>query len=535
MNGNCFNKDNGMKSIYRTLGLLLLASALTACVKDLGSDSMVEINEIEISGIEESYSVIAYQETLTIKPEIKGSLAGFDESNLSYKWFLCNNALGEDHKHITIGTERDLNYFVETAPRNYMLYFSILDNSTGLKWETATELSIVSPYVRGHYIVGDKADGSVGIDFLSFIEGRDTIVMSDIFVNTKNIKGAKNAVFTGTYYSEPAINLWVMSESGSYQVENSASLTKIKELDEMSDPGSFIFPTIPVSEPQQVMDIIPHALGKSNSNRCRGARVILTKDNCFATSMITLPEAYGNPINRYSSSSAELFRPSKYVLYRENQRIIQSGMCLYDKTNHCFSRFTSWSSYSAPTLCAKLSNDGPPFYFDQTKYSPVRDMVYGENGYGNSGRSYALMSNENGEYFVYWILVEAYNNIKAQAAYDIDLSSATEFAQATNYAFYSMQPIILYSVGAKLYAYDYIRKDCKLIKTFEDPITYLAMDYSSNDDPNHFFVATYGSTGKIYGFDLEDNQNAINVTPVEREQFETDLKVVRMVYRNHSN
>ena len=145
------------------------------------------------------------------------------------------------------------------------------------------------------------------------------------------------------------------------------------------------------------------------------------------------------------------------------------------------------------------------------------------------------MSNESGEYFVYWFLVSRFNNIQAQAAYDIDLSIATEFGQATHYAFYSMQPIVLYSVGAKLYAYDYIRKECKLINTFDDEITYIAMDYSSNDDPNHFFVATYSSAGRIYGYNMEDNQNAINATAVEHETFDTDLKVVRMVYRNYAN
>ncbi len=532
MNGNRLIKNSMKKASYFIL--VLLASIFTSCINDFGSDTIAEINEIEISGIEDSYSVIAQQETLTIKPVIKGTLSASDESRFTYRWFLCDGGMTNTHKHITISTERDLNYFVESTPRNYTLYFSVLDNTTGLKWEKGTDLSIVSPYVRGHYIVGDKADGSVGMDFLSFIEGRDTTVMKNIFVNTKNIKGAKNAIFTGFYITEETINLWIMSESGSYQVENSASLPEIKEMDEMSDPSLFIFPTIPISKPQQVMDIVPHALGKTNINRCRGARIILTKDNCFGTTMMALPEAYGNPINRYSSSSSELFRPSKYVLYQENQRF-PNGMCLYDETNHCFSRFNSWSTYSAPTHCTKLSNTGTPFYFDQTQYSPVRDLVYGENGYGNSGRSYALMSNESGEYFVYWFLVSRFNNIQAQAAYDIDLSIATEFGQATHYAFYSMQPIVLYSVGAKLYAYDYIRKECKLINTFDDEITYIAMDYSSDDDPNHFFVATYSSAGRIYGYNMEDNQNAINATAVEHETFDTDLKVVRMVYRNYAN
>ena len=40
------------------------------------------------------------------------------------------------------------------------------------------------------------------------------------------------------------------------------------------------------------------------------------------------------------------------------------------------------------------------------------------------------------------------------------------------------------------------------------------MDYNTNNDPKHIWIATYGTTGKIYGYSIEDNQNAINVTPV---------------------
>ncbi len=513
-------------------GLLLLVPAFISCVNDLGNDTISEINQIEISGIEESYSVIAKQETLTINPEIKGSLSS-DESNLSYEWFLCDNGITE-HNHITIGTERNLNYFVESTPRNYTLYFSVLDNTTGIKWEKETSLSIVSPLVRGFYLVGDKADGSVGMDFMSYIDGRDTTVVKDIFANTKNLKGAQNALFTGYYVSSDVINLWLMTESGSYQIENSSSLSEIKEMDVMSDPNSFIFPTLSVSQPQQVMNILPTPYSKSNTNRARGSRIMMTKDNLYGTSMMTLPEAYGNPINRYSSSSKELFQISKYAFYKDNIASV-SGMCLFDKTNKCFVRFNSFSSYTAPTYCVKLSNTGTPFYFDQTKYSPVRDLVYGQNGYGNAGRSYALMNNENGEYFVYCLTVASASSITANAAYDIDMTVATKFAEASHYAFFSMQPIILYSVGAELYAYDYARKECKLVNTFDNNITYLEMDYNSNNDPKHVWVATYGSAGKVYGYNVEDNQNAINVTAVEHEVFDTELKVVKMVYRNHAN
>lgn len=523
---------NNMKRILY-IGLLFLVPMFFSCVEDLGNDTLSEINEIEISGIEESYSVIAKQETLVINPEIKGSLSASDESNLSYEWFLCDNGIMPNHNHTTISTDKNLNYFVESSPSNYTLIFSVTDKSTGLKWEHETSLSIVSPMVRGFYLVGDKSDGAVGVDFLSYISGRDTSVVKDVYANTKGLKGAENALFTGYYYSPEYCNFWIVANNGSYQIEKEAELTTVKEMADMSNPEEFIFPTVSVPKPQQVINIVPTPYGTANTNRAR-SRLMFTRDHVYGTSLMTPPEAYGNPINCYRASSPDLFKVAPYVFYKDNTTYL-SALVLFDRTNYCFVRGNSFSNYGAPTYCIKVSNNGTPFYFDQTKYTPVRDLVYGENGYGNGGRSYALMNNENGEYFVYCFTVNSAASITANVSYQIDMSVATEFAQADFYTFFSMQPIVLYSVGAKLYAYDYARKECKLVNTFDSNITYLAIDFHSSQDPTHLWVATYGGTGKVYGYKVDDNQNAINVTPVEHEVFETDLKVVKMVYRNYAS
>ena len=121
-----------------TLLTFVVAMATASCVEDEGSNIISEINEIEISGLEENYYKVSGQETLTITPEIKGSLSNTDESNLEYDWFLCNKGIDKDHAHEVISTERNLNYEVTAAPSSYNLYFSVKDKSTGLKWETST-------------------------------------------------------------------------------------------------------------------------------------------------------------------------------------------------------------------------------------------------------------------------------------------------------------------------------------------------------------------------------------------------------------
>lgn len=507
--------------------------SLPSCVTDEGNDIMAPINEIEISGIEEEYNVVTQQETLVIIPELKGSLSKTDESDLEFEWYLCDNGITE-HNHKVISTERNLSYPVVAAPSTYSLYFSVKDKVTGLKWEQECTLRIISPFVRGFYLFGDKADETVGLDFISMIDGREDALIPNILNNDLQLKGAENAIFTGYYSFYPDFNnLWIITKSGSYQVENSASLTSFNLIKESGDPESFIFPTIPVTRPMKVINVWPHSIGSTNVNLARTGRVLCTENEYYNGSFYGAAEAYGNPINRYSASTSELFKPSKYVFYPGNSTYV-SGLCFYDETNKCFVRLNS--SYTLARNSVKLTNNGTPFYFDQKQYASERDLIYGENGYGNAGRSYALMQDTEGNYFIYLFRVASYASVTAQAERTIDLNVATEFGSADHYAFYSMQQIILYSVGSKLYAYDYSRNENKLIRDFGAEVTYIGMDYNSNNNPNHLLVATYGSgKGVVYGYNITDDQNFIEVTPVENEEWQTDLKVVKIEYRNAAN
>lgn len=523
-----------MKRIFY-IYLLILVPVFASCIKDLGNDVISEINEIEITGIEESYSVISRAETLTITPEIKGSMFDKDESNYEYEWFLCNNGISDvDHEHVTISRERNLNYEVTAEPSTFTLHFAILDKSTGLKWETSTSLKVVSPFVRGWYVLGDKTDGTVGIDFVSMIEGRDNDYIHNIFTNKKGLKGAEDINFTGTYYNDGAMTLWLTTADGGYKLEYTAAQSEFDVFDSPAKAEDMIFPTIPVQNPMKVTNVWPRPYGTGNTCLAAAGRILTTEHEIFSGNFYSWPDAYGNPVNCYQIGSSELFQPAPHVFYPKNSTYV-SGVCFFDKTNKKFARPNTNIRYSF-TYCVEQTGTGTPFHFDQTKYEAVRDMVYGENGYGNAGRCYALMNDTNNDYYIYWLKVPSAYGVTAEAAHSIDKTVATEFDQATNYAFYSMQPILLYSVGAKLYAYDYIRKECKLVNTFDNDVTYLAFDFDTNNDPNHYLVATYGNgKGKLYGYTVEDNQNAINIAPAEGEEYETDIKIVKVEYRNATN
>lgn len=520
--------------LYIAISIAFLFGGFSSCVEDEGSYEMSEINKVKISGIEENYNLISFQETLNVTPKIECTQQGVSEDDLEYKWFVCSNALSEtDHKHEVIGTERNLSYKVDVAPGSYLIYFQVKDKHTGIKFEQYFGLNAISSFVRGFYLYGDKADGTVGMDFVSMPVGRDTIMIKDIFINSQKIKGAKDLIFTGHYDESSA--LWAITNDSQYKIEYSAQLEKVDIIpDENLD--NLIYPTMEtVQRPFHLTNVSPGTFGSSCVSLSRSTRLIVTENEVFVSSII-MSEAYGNPINRDSSSpTASLFKPYPHVFYSAAASNV-SYVCFFDMTNHCFKIPEGSSLLSGASYCAKIDNDSEtPFYLDQNKYNPVRQMVYAENGFDNAGRSYALMNDADGNYYVYGFISPArYGSaLTKHFAKQIDLNAATDFEKASHYAFFSAQSVILYSVGNILYAYDYERKDCKLIKDYGAEVTYLAMEHHSTQTSTDFIVATYSDEAKgvVSKYTIADDVNNINVTLHEKEVWNTDLKVVKIVWK----
>lgn len=465
-----------MKNIIFCLSLMTVL--LSSCVKDEGTNDLNNINEVKVSGLEKSYVVVSGVESLKIKPEVKCSDINTNVDNLEYQWFV-SQGVSTSLVHTELGKSRDLDYLVKLTPGDYTLYLSIKDPSTGIKWENSSSLRVSTPFTRGFYLFGDKEDGTCGLDFVSMLEKKDTSVVKDVFVNSKKMKTAKNLIFTGNNWTPDPVALWAVGGSESYSIEWTAAKSLFDIRTEISAKTLF-FPTIPVSEPIRVIDVFPHQIGSNSQGLSNRSRIMLTEHEIFTTSLYG-EEAYGNPVNRYSSSSEELFQPSPYVFWKGNSTYV-SGVMLYDKTNETFA---SLFSYSFASNCRQLKDSESPFYFNQKQYTPSRTLVYGENGAGNNGRSYALMS-DGTDFYIYRFIVSSYSVTKT-ASDKLDHTVVLDLDKASHYAFFSMQPILLYSIGSKLWAYDYNRKELKMLQDFGSEITYMAMDYNSNDEPTDFY------------------------------------------------
>ncbi len=517
-----------MKSRYYISAIAGLALAISSCVEDEGSYKMLPVNEVNVSGLESSYPVTAGVTQLQIEPAIEGTLSGTDDSQYEYSWYACDPELGADiHEHTVLGTEKNLNTIVHLDPGTYSLYFIVTDKSTGLEWVFQSTLNVQTALSKGFYVFGDKDDGTVGIDFLSMLEGEDSVIVKDIFVNEQGIKGAEDMIFSGSSYSPNGQNLWAVTNTGTYKITSLISESSLFYVDPDYNEDLCFFPTLNVQRPLKIVDQFPHQLsGGGMAGRNRG---YITEDAVFVGSF-TMGESYGNPVNRYDATSTTLFKPYKTAFYKNAYS--NDAIMFYDTDAGCFSIIRGvYGGWTYEEKCDKLTDKTDnPFPWNQTD----RTIVYGEN---SSGYSHALMKDliQSGRYYIYEMDVE-YSPSKI-ACYQLNADNAPGLDEAAYYACFSRQPVMLYSVGTKLYGINYRFESNRavMLKDFGSEITHLAFDAVSRGRDTDLVICTYDNTNKgtIYKYEINDNPNTNGeISPIEKCEWKTDLKVKKLEYRN---
>lgn len=128
---------------------------LFGCFEDEGNYDYIELNDIEISGIESSYNAYIL-DTLRIKPEL--SFAIDDQVELSYEW-----RLGKDK---IICTEKNLEFVIpsDIASLEHIL-FSVRENGSGLTKQASISLTSKQLFTSGWLILSDK-DGKSSLAFI---------------------------------------------------------------------------------------------------------------------------------------------------------------------------------------------------------------------------------------------------------------------------------------------------------------------------------------------------------------------------------
>lgn len=515
-------------------------AALTACVEDEGNYNYTPYNNVTISGLNDPdtnadgpYMVLSKVDTLRLTPEIEGSVYGKDESKYEFKWHLC---LSGHREHREISTDRNLNWFVNANPGTYSLTFTVKDKETKIEKNFVTGFTAVSALSKGFVVLGNNEDtGLLGMDMIAMPPNRDTVVVKDIFDNSElQLKNPQRVQYTGSGWYPDRIFFWLYADNKAYNMTYSSEFSIISEFRDMGmfEPDIDGFN----AGETQMLDMFPH-MGPGNRNLYdRAGGYITDKYVMFKTQTLNA-NLYLEACNRYSSTSKEYFKPFPYVMLNNNlttgsQISGNNPPILYDMDNDVFVKV--YYNYGTATNVQYLTDyRNDPFQFNA--YNQGRKLFYAQNTFDASGMSCVIMrGTADDSWHIYRFKHRTatwYSDTKEY--YPVDLAVVTDFDKASHYVFSSNRTAIFYSVGSRLYQYDYARK-LLAYKDFDGEITMLQDEYESQGERDAIMVATYNPTdkGTIYKMYHGANANQLNFEESPNEVWHTDLKVVSVTWKN---
>lgn len=508
----------------------ILCITQLSCYDDKGSYDYHEINEITISNWPSNGYTYLYLDTLKITPQIGTydstrtndpylvfSMDDGDPSRYEYYWEVeeTNISSSETAYKATISTERNLVFPLTLETGSYRLYFKIKDSKTDILWFSESSLTVQSSTDEGFLILGEKEDGNVGMDMISFAAG-DTIILKGILDNCglPSLQGPHRVMYTGNYARNCYV--WLSTESGSYYFDPT---TMQSSPDNTFDVFNVSAITLP--DPLVITDI--SAKRYFGTSAATMNRIILTEDYAFAC-QLGAGEFYGNPFNCYSATSQEYFKPFPYVFvgnyYSQNRYII------YDKDNHRFVYISSGLASNVTQFGTDASTD--PFPWQQPE---GRDLIYGENSNMYSGLntySFALLE-DNDNFYLYQFLMGSTSS--KTACYTFAKSDVPNMHKDQLFAIASSRPLLLYADGSTLRAYDYANKRNYQME-MDGEITCMEFDYTGNLD--EIMIATYNDEeqGIIERYQLGSDLLNLDLTPLKNCRWTGLVKVKDIEYKN---
>lgn len=506
---------------------IIILIFLVSCYKDTGNYDYREINEIKITGLAAAYSRIFSLDVLHIEPTVKMTETDADPARFSYYWILYKGSTVID----TLGRTAILDYRINVSPDSYVLYLRIVDNKTGVAWKSGTTLTVGTLYSTGLMLIGTGENGNAEVDMISMVS--DTVVVRGILGKSglPALQDPVTILHNGSKdTSGNSGRVWVMTKSGSYYVDRKTMLGNTSKTF-----GSITVLTDPLNK-QSLTPILyaPQFRDRAGNTGNAYSRAIMTSDgNIFPISaFITGGDFYQNPVNREESNFSKLIKTAPFLFYAIGS---MNSIMWYDTDN---GRFMNYATFGIGTFSVRpTDNAADVFPWNQAAVS--RTLVYGENtrntdGGSTNGNSFAVMKDNTNNYYIYKFYASGATPLKRDL-YTVK-PIATNFDKADFYAFSSRRTVVFYSVGNKLYAYDYnkgVEKSYQFSDLGGDEITMLKFDTQIDFAANALYIATYnaGTKGRLRRFTVGTDPNTVTIAPVNRADWDGLIRIKDMNWR----
>lgn len=441
---------------------------LWACADDKGNYSYDEKNNIIIGNLPYTVTLIAGKEYLDLKPYVFSSLDGeLTDANENFEFVYQRK---EKEKWIDLGNQKDLHVLPTMGTGTHTCRFVITDKRTGIKRYELFYIEAKTQTTEGWMVLCDEgSEERVRLDMLTQISVGRVFPVYDVIPTDADFQPIHHATSLGTssFHTSIPHKIVLMSEEGAYviPVENTEKgygaiqpMSANHELKQsyfltQTDDHIVRWASIPCNITNAQEYTI--SAGKHDAVLC-----VSKEGNVYAWNTLIVGGAFEYPINVDKRGEKPTYRVAPFIgtnMQRDLGTSYTYGVALfYDTDNH---RFIGWDS-------EKTYEDANDTQGIKQKCYPLKDPEENDKKFsfqtGNMDLVCMLSTAFNGQVYcimqdgvqrhIYGINV-ATNKFEQIGAYTN--IAAPDFDKATTFAASSLNTVIYYAYGNKVYAYNY--------------------------------------------------------------------------------
>ncbi len=508
--------------------VLMLALMFAACSQDQGNYDYHELNEPNITGVEESYSVLIH-DVLDLNPSLGDNITDLDA--YTYEWKVINNS--GDNEETVIGTEKHLQKEITLNAGIYSLYFTVTEKSSGLFWRKSYTLTVSDSSSEGWMVLCD-VDGKTRLDIISAVTGKTyQDILSTSGMDELNHPYAIQYAPKNGYSGSP---FYLFTADGATRLSNN----------NFAWQKDYAFKY----EVAKSLDLHPHSMVCDQSGMmrvCVSDGIVYTASNMGIQGLFAAVNKQSVLVPYVGANVGATSYASVYLLYDDTNKCFMTccpflvALSLSDSNYHTMAEMEEIATgYKGSDMVTGTAFTDYPtgldfVYMENTKYDP---------GNAKMGVTYTVL-HDGDKYYLYGIqlgdmLTFADCTYVLGKAYYGDLSDCKDIAKASHFAFSSLRNYMYYAVDGTVYRVNLSETPLKAEKQFAlsgESITMMKFNLYQSSTSNHDYDLVVASdksgVGTLRIYDGMTNEG--DFTSVKPTVYTGFAKIVDATYRERSN
>lgn len=410
--------------------IIVLAVCFSSCRDDIGNYNYHEINELTISGIEESYSALTGQE-ISIQPVFHFTQGTGNEEEYRYEWISMQDGALNTTVRRLLSTSRNLDTILTLPAADYTIYYRVTEKATGLQWRRVFKLSVTSE-IRDGWLVLNDINGQARLDMLAYRPATESFQRyTDILASTSSgitLKGKPVLVYAlrnrDVFSSQFTSRIYVGTDQATYSINNQTF-----EWDNNRNLKSEIMR--PVPEDYHAIQIVS-----------MGGDITYIVDSEGVVSVENLTQAlmHGPTLNRLNEGGRISISPYVAEHYRSGNYLV-----MFDTAQR---RFIVHSGTNRVSL---VPTANPADVFNPADIGlDLRFMMFTP---ALSGHYVAVLKQPDDDRHYLLRFARASTSVFSPLSFE-EMVDAPEIAQAERFAVDPREAYLFYQSGSKIYQFD---------------------------------------------------------------------------------